>query len=108
LLANNKIARLRSEGKRKDSYAQIKYMKNVSAKQFLDNVMSAKEFLKMSEQELRLRAIRYNGCSNLGHGIYQMFVTDVQTGTTFTILPGQTLGEALDQLDARWAEAQQK
>lgn len=62
----------------------------------------------LAERVRRLERLRYEGCQRLPDGLYIMLVTDRQTGSTFSIHAGETLGEALARLDIRWQEVTEK
>jgi hypothetical protein len=57
----------------------------------------------------RLEGVIINGVQRGPHpGEAFVLATDPLTQTSFAVEPGETLGQALDRLDARWAEAERE
>lgn len=54
--------------------------------------------------EERLQQLRFNGIQGVGPGRVPLaLVTDAETGSTFALVPGETMAEALARFAATWA-----
>ena len=60
----------------------------------------------------RQQRIEQTIINGVQHGVHEddafVLATDPLTRTSFAIEPGETLGQALDRVDARWAEAERE
>ncbi len=56
-------------------------------------------------QDALIRRLRQIRCCGIFNGELVVLNDDGQTQTSFSLQPGQTLGEALDEVDRRYQEA---